>query len=125
MAKPGDKSLTRREFTCRAAVLSAGATFAAVPSMSRTLASQADVVSSENDLRMRTILGLYGDRFSDAQKTDLRKVSASTQGALERIRAFKLENSDESCLYLKPLMEREKKGLPMSTSPIDHPPYKP
>jgi hypothetical protein len=68
-------------------------------------------------LRVRTILALYPDRLSDVQKADLLKISASTQKSLDRLRAYKVENSDEPALHLKPLLEREKKGAAAVQNP--------
>ena len=60
---------------------------------------------SEADSRVQTILALYANRFSESQVADLRKISASTQSSLDRLRAYKIENSNEPALYLKPLVE--------------------
>ena len=57
------------------------------------------------------IVATYPGRFSEAQKAELLKMSANTQKSLERLRAYKVENSDEPALHLKPLMEREKRPL--------------
>jgi len=64
---------------------------------------------AEAEARYQNILNAYGSRFSDAQKADLRRMSLEAQPALDRIRAHHLENGDNPALYLKPLVEREKK----------------
>jgi hypothetical protein len=72
--------------------------------------SQAEVES-----RIQAVFARYGDRLSDAQKTDLRRLAAEGQAALDRLRAYSTNNGDGPALYLKPLLEREKKPSPMPT----------
>jgi hypothetical protein len=74
--------------------------------------SQAEVES-----RIQGILNEYGSRFSDAQKTDLRRLCKEAQPVLDRLRAYPTENGDGPALYLRPLMEREKKPSPMTAPP--------
>jgi hypothetical protein len=66
---------------------------------------------AEVDARIETIFAQYGKRFSDEQKTDLRRLCAVAQPPLDRLRAYALENGDAPALYLKPLVEREKNPL--------------
>jgi hypothetical protein len=66
---------------------------------------------AEVEARTQTILNQYGNRFSDAQKADIRKLCALAQPPLDRLRAYALENGDGPALYLKPLVEREKNPL--------------
>jgi len=56
------------------------------------------------------LLARYGGRFSDAQKADLRRLCFVLQPQLDGLRAWPVANSDAPALYLKPLVEREKKG---------------
>jgi hypothetical protein len=75
----------------------------------------------EVESRIQSILTQYGSRFSEAQKTDLRRLAAEAQAPLDRLRAFAVENGDGPALYLKPLIEREKKpaqpaGIPKAAS---------
>jgi hypothetical protein len=128
----GKTAITRREFARRAAFAGAAATLAGSPAMSQSVAvptpaastqasgaaTGASAAQSESELRVRTILALYPDRFSDVQKADLLKISASTQKALDRLRAHKVENSDEPALHLKPLMEREKKAAALGVPAV-------
>jgi len=128
MGKPTNTAMTRREFAKRAAFAGAAATFvptevlpqapapAPPPSSSPELPPAS---KSEADSRVQTILALYASRFSESQIADLRKISASTQLSLDRLRAYKIENSNEPALYLKPLVEREKK--PAATTPVVRP----
>jgi hypothetical protein len=54
-------------------------------------------------------LSQYGSRFSADDKSSLREMNLVTQESLDRVRAFALQNGDAPALYLKPLVEREKK----------------
>jgi hypothetical protein len=66
---------------------------------------------AEVEARIQNIFSLYGSRFSDAQKADLRRLCVLAQPPLDRLRAYAIENGDGSALYLKPLVEREKNPL--------------
>jgi hypothetical protein len=66
---------------------------------------------AEVEARIQTILTQYGTRFSEAQKSDLRRLCALAQPPLDRLRAYALDNGDAPALYLKPLVEREKNPL--------------
>jgi hypothetical protein len=85
---------------------------------------------AEVDSRIQAIFSQYGSRFSDQQKADIRRLCALAQPSLDRLRAYALENGDNPALYLKPLVEREKKPAapqsagsphPGSASPTSHP----
>ena len=126
-------SISRREFARRAAIVSAlsivpPSTISAnssnpepaleqssdIPSLSPE--SQAEAVA-----RYQAILAVYGSRFSDTQKSDLRRLCFAAQPSLDRLRAYTIENGDSPALYLKPLVEREKKTgaavIPRAASP--------
>jgi hypothetical protein len=122
--------ISRREFARRAAIVSAVSIVPAsalpmhssiaepaleqspdTPSLSRE--SQA-----EAEARYQAILGVYGSRFSVTQKADLRRLCFAAQPSLDRLRAYTIENGDAPALYLKPLVEREKKIAPAA---IPHP----
>jgi hypothetical protein len=72
---------------------------------------------AEVDARIQSILGQYGSRLSEEQKTDIRRLCTLAQPPLDRLRAYHLENADGSALYLKPLVEREKKPAGAGSSP--------
>ena len=73
---------------------------------------------AEADARLQAILAGYGTRFTEEQKTDLRRLCAVAQLSLERLRAHPVQNADGTALYLKPLFEREKKPkLPAASNP--------
>ena len=128
MGKPTNTAMTRREFAKRAAFAGAAATLVPTEVLPQAPAPAPPPSSppelppaskSEADSRVQTILALYANRFSESQVADLRKISAFTQSSLDRLRAYKIENSNEPALYLKPLVEREKK--PATTTPVVRP----
>jgi hypothetical protein len=130
MSNKSDSAISRREFARRAAFVSAAASLApsnllsseylAVPLPAQQPAnapklspeSQAEVES-----RIQSIFAQYGNRLSDAQKTDIRRLAAEAQPPLNRLRAFATDNGDGPGLYLKPLIEREKKPSPLPLTP--------
>jgi hypothetical protein len=124
MGKEKDHAISRREFARRAAMVSA-ATLApanllgndvlpAMPQQQPTSANLPPESQTEVESRIQALLGEYGGRFSDAQKTDLRRLCKEAQPVLDRLRAYPTENGDGPALYLKPLMEREKKPSPIT-----------
>lgn len=66
---------------------------------------------AEAEARYQSIVTQYGKRFSDEQKTDLRRLCFMAQPPLDRLRAYSLANSDAAALYLKPLVEHDKNPL--------------
>jgi len=130
MGNQSDLAISRREFARRAAFVSAVVSLApsdllqsesaanALPAQQPVNApklspeSQAEVQS-----RIQAIFAQYGTRLSDAQKADIRRLAAEAQPPLDRLRAFATDNGDGPALYLKPLMEREKKSLPRPAAP--------
>ena len=71
---------------------------------------------AEADFRFQAILNQYPDRFSEAQKTDLRRLCVALQPPLDHIRAYPISNGDLPALYLKPLVDRDKKPNAPSAS---------
>src|ERR1700688_4134003 len=116
--------ISRREFARRAAIVSAASMVPATPlpshlSNSNPAPGQSPSASSlspesqaEAEARYQAILGVYGSRFSDEKKADIRRLCFAAQPSLDHLRAYKLENGDSPALYLKPLVEREKKAQP-------------
>jgi len=129
----GDKSnsaISRREFARRAAFASAAASLAPselLSSESIPLAQPAQQTANapklspesqaEVESRIQAIFAQYGKRLSDAQKTDIRRLATEAQPPLDRLRAFATGNGDGPGLYLKPLIERERKPSPMPATP--------
>jgi hypothetical protein len=126
MGNKNEFAISRREFARRAAFVSAAASLtpanllgAEVPP-STTQAQQPPNLpklspesQTEVESRLQAILSEYGNRLSDVQKADLRRLCTNAQPALDRLRAYATENGDPPALYLRPLMEREKKPSPM------------
>jgi hypothetical protein len=130
---PGRPAISRRAFARRAAIASAAATLA--PSVLLPTATESD--SSENaltaipspqdipklsaegraevDARVHTVLARYGKRLSGDQKADIRRLQTLLQPQLESLRTYSVSNGDSPALYLKPLVEREKR--PSRTKP--------
>jgi hypothetical protein len=129
MNKKTASSFSRRQFARRAAVASAAAAFspaeALLPAASRAGEPQgipdAPKLTSEGqaeaESRYQQILALYGSRFDDAQKANLKKMCADLQPTLEKIRKFTLENGNAPALFLKPLVDRDKKPAATSKKP--------
>jgi hypothetical protein len=126
MGNKSELAITRREFARRAAFVSAAASFApsnllspkpvtsAVPEQQPANAPKLSPESQiEVESRIQAIFAQYGGRLSDTQKADIRRLATEAQPPLDRLRAFATENGDGPGLYLKPLIEREKKNPPM------------
>jgi hypothetical protein len=113
--------ISRREFARRAAMVSAASLVPATAlpvhaaNPESPLEQSADSHSSspehqaEAEARYQAILGVYASRFSETQRADLRRLCFAAQEPLDRLRAYPVENGDGPALYLKPLVEREKK----------------
>src|SRR5579859_7278407 len=64
----------------------------------KTRAAMAKLSASaqaEVEMKVASIFRKYGDRLNDEQKADFRRIMAELQEGLEKMRAFKLENSDQ------------------------------
>jgi len=125
MGNKSDLAISRREFARRAAFVSAAASLA--PSNLLSVESEAEPSpppqasnapklapqsQTEVDSRIQAIFAQYGARLSDAQKADIRRLATEAQAPLDRLRAFPTVNGDGPALYLKPLIERDKKSVP-------------
>jgi hypothetical protein len=129
MGNQKEHAISRREFARRAAMVSAASLAPAnllsadsLPAAPQTQqppnpANLSSESQSEVESRIQAILSEYGGRFSDAQKTDLRRLCKEAQPGLDRLRAYPVENGDGPALYLRPLMEREKKPSPITAPP--------
>jgi hypothetical protein len=122
MGEKRGSGISRREFTRRAAMASAAASLAPVEVLAADSSAASPELQQPPDLpklspegqaeveaRIHAILSQYGSRFSGEQKKDIRRLCALAQPPLGRLRTYPLENSDGPALYLKPLVEREKK----------------
>lgn len=124
MNEPGKSGISRRQFARKAALLSASASVVPAASMfgesfqappapqtAPTHPSLSAESQAEAEARYQQILSQYGSRFSAEEKTSLREMNLVTQESLDKVRAFSLQNGDAPALYLKPLVEREKKPV--------------
>ncbi|HTT32174.1 MAG TPA: hypothetical protein VMH48_01115 [Methylomirabilota bacterium] len=131
MGTKNGSAISRREFARRAAIVSAAASLSTAELLraqtstaaAPTAAPQSPAtpnLSAESQIeaqsRIEAILAQYGNRLSDAQKVDLTRLSNAAQPMLDRLRAYPVGNSDGTGLYLKPLMEREKKPAVMPSA---------
>jgi hypothetical protein len=125
MGNKSDSNISRREFALRAAFVSAAAAVSPSDLLStRPVAatvlvqqpSNAPKLSPEGqaevESRVQAIFAQYGNRLSEVQKTDIRRLATEAQPPIERLRAFVVDNADGPGLYLKPLIERERKPAP-------------
>jgi len=122
--------ISRRQFAQRAAIASAAAAIvpanilptetSATPALGQQppgMPKLSPESQAEVEARIQAIFGEYGSRFSAEQKTDIQRLCYLAQPSLDRLRAYNLENGDSPALYLKPLVEREKKpAAPPPTS---------
>ncbi len=121
MNKNNGQKINRREFAQKAALLSAamgpaGIAFnepAAAAAANEQLPEGAEKLSAESrveaEARFQQLMTQYGGRFDSEEQKSVRDSCYSLQRSLERLRAFHLENGDAPAVYLKPLVEREKK----------------
>jgi hypothetical protein len=128
MSEPKSLAISRRDFARHAALASAAvsvasasllisATFPAEVQQPADLPKLSPEGQAEVESRIQAILNQYGSRFSDEQKADLKRLCTSAQPGLDHLRAYAVENSDGTALFLKPLMERERKPLtPLKSS---------
>jgi hypothetical protein len=140
MNKSKGQEINRREFARRAALLSAamvpaGIVFnepaaAATPSDAQ-LPEGAEKLTAESrveaEARFQQLMSQYGTRFDSEEQKSIRDSCYGLQRSLEKLRAFQLENGDAPAVYLKPLVEREKKpqSAPAAGAPPAAAPKKP
>ena len=131
MANKAGSAISRREFARRAALVSAAASLSTADLLARESAAAATPLwqttgtpklspegQAELESRLQAVFAQYGSRLDDAQKADLRRLAADGQAELDRLRAYRVENTDGPGLYLKPLIERERKNLPTPAAAI-------
>ena len=64
---------------------------------------------AEADLAYETLMKKYGGRFTEDQKKDIKRLVNAQQGALDKLRAFSVGNSDEPAAVFKPLLPEGKR----------------
>jgi hypothetical protein len=57
---------------------------------------------AEVEMKVASIFRKYGDKLSDEQKLDIRRVMAEGQEGLEKMRAFVVENDDQPATVFHP-----------------------
>ena len=126
------RQYSRRAFARKAALFSAAAPLAAVPiatfnelsyqsdnqqpKLPPDFPKLSDQTRAEVEERYKAILAQYSGHFSEAQKADLRRLCYVAQPPLDRLRTFAIQNGDSPALYLKPIVDRDKK--PTKPAPI-------
>jgi hypothetical protein len=126
------KQYSRRAFARKAALFSAAAPLAAVPMATFNEPSYqsdnqqpklppdfpklSDQSRAEVEERYAAILAQYSGRFSEAQKADLRRLCYLAQPPLDRLRTYTIKNGDGPALYLKPIVDRDKKPTKPSSA---------
>ena len=128
--------ISRREFARRAAFVSAAASLSPADLLTEKSPDTGKPLSqtpsgpklsaesqTEMESRLQAVFAQYGSRLNDAQKADLHRLAVEGQAALDRLRAYPTDNNDGPALYLKPLIEREKKAsrVPASAKPAAAP----
>src|SRR6476620_9035071 len=130
------KFLGRRQFTFGAAVAAATSLVFPVDALAQTaqtavtadesldaktraaMAKLSASAQAEVEMKVASIFRKYGDRLSEEQKADIRRIMAEGQEGLEKMRAFKVENSDQPAdsfhayrAEAKPGMAKEKPAV--------------
>jgi hypothetical protein len=57
---------------------------------------------AEVEMKVASIFRKYGDKLSDEQKADIRRIMAEGQEGLEKMRAYVLENDDQPATVFHP-----------------------
>lgn len=78
-----------------------------VPSSDQREPQLSPVARAEAESKIQNIFRKYSDRLSEEQKADIRKSMLQAQEALEKVRAFPLENRDEPAAVFRPLTGKE------------------
>src|SRR5215510_4069834 len=101
--------LGRREFTLGAAAAATAALIQPGETLAQTTGALAELDQksraamaklspqgrAEVEAKIANIFRKYGDRLSEEQKADIRRIMAETQEGLDKMRAFPLENGDQ------------------------------
>lgn len=101
--------LDRRQFTLGAAAVAATALIRPAEALAQSAGNVAELdektrtamaklspqARAEVESKVANIFRKYGDRLSDEQKADIRRIMAESQEGLEKMRAFPLENGDQ------------------------------
>jgi hypothetical protein len=111
MSKPMPPTrITRRKFALGAAV-AAGATLlpndasaqtaSATQPQTSAMAKLSPAARAEVEAKTAEVFRKYGDRLTEEQKSDIRRIMAETQDGLEKMRSFDLANGDQPTTVFK------------------------
>ena len=64
---------------------------------------------AEADLAYDTLMKKYGTRFSDEQKSEIKRLIYQQQSGLDKLRAFAVSNSDAPATVFEPLVPAVKR----------------
>ena len=70
---------------------------------------------AEVEMKVASIFRKYGDRLSEEQKADIRRIMAESQDGLEKLRAFALQNGDQPADAFHAWRSEEQPG-PLTTA---------
>ena len=73
---------------------------------------------AEVEMKVASIFRKYGDRLSDEQKADFRRIMAESQEGLEKMRAFKLENGDQPADAFRAYRSEKPDGVKFSEAKL-------
>ena len=71
-------------------------------------------------MKVASIFRKYGDRLSEEQKADIRRIMAESQEGLEKMRAFKLENGDQPADAFRAYRSEKPDGIKPSEAKLKH-----
>jgi hypothetical protein len=80
------------------------------------MAKLSPAAQAEVEMKVASIFRKYGDRLSDEQKADIRRIMAESQEGLEKMRAFKLENGDQPADAFRAYRSEEKPAASKTVS---------
>jgi hypothetical protein len=63
--------------------------------------SHGEQLSAVGEAQVQAIFGKYGNRLSEEQKADIKRLVKQFQGVSDALRSFKLENSNEPSLIFR------------------------
>jgi hypothetical protein len=89
----------------------------------KTKAAMAKLSASaqaEVEMKVASIFRKYGDRLSEEQKADIRRIMAESQEGLEKMRAFKLENGDQPADAFRAYRSEKPDGIKPSEAKLKH-----
>src|SRR5580765_4032885 len=126
------KFLGRRQFTFGAAVAAATSLVFPVDALAQTaqtavtadesldkktraaMAKLSASAQAEVEMKVASIFRRYGDRLSEEQKADIRRIMAEGQEGLEKMRAYRLENGDQPADAFRAYRSEENSGHKLS-----------